>query len=204
MKRSILTVAAFGVVLGIAIGLMLNPLTRAEESRQVAPWLEVVHRVCTGVGGLGTFVALIVVLRQFHLLRTQSELVQKNTVASTDAQLYARLDSFNRFVFEHYVEYDLLEKPYLQEQPTEQRSKLHRMCELGFTFFEEIFKHYVRLKLLETEDWDEWEQNLIHFFGKPYVRGYWKSVAGRYAKSFQARANELVAKMELNSASPER
>jgi hypothetical protein len=35
------------------------------------------------------------VLRQFNLLRTQSELVQKNVVASMDAQLYARLDSFN-------------------------------------------------------------------------------------------------------------
>ena len=196
MKRSSLTIVVFGVVLGIAIGLMLNPLTRAEGRGQVALWLEVVHRVCTGIGGLGTFVALIIVLRQFYLLRTQSELVQKNIVASMDAQLYARLDSFNRFVFEHYQEYDLLDKPYLREESPDQRSKLHRMCELGLTFFEEIFKHHVRLNLLETEDWDEWEQNLIHFFQKAYVRGYWKAVVGRYAKSFQAIANELVEKLD--------
>jgi hypothetical protein len=152
--------------------------------------------VTTSIGGLGTFVALIIVLRQFYLLRTQSELVQKNIVASMDAQLYVRLDSFNRFVFEHSQEYDLLDTPYLKVESPEQRSKLHRMCELGFTFFEEIFKHHVRLKLLETEDWDEWQQNLIHFFQKPYVRGYWRMISGRYAKSFQALANELVEKIE--------
>ncbi len=195
MRRSSLTVLVFGIVLGIALGLIINPLVRAEDHGQVAIWLEVVHRVTTAIGGLGTFVALIIVLRQFYLLRTQSELVQKNIVASTDAQLYVRLDSFNRFVFEHSREYDLLDKPYLEVQSAEQRSKLHRMCELGFTFFEEILKHHVRLKLLETEDWDEWQQNMIHFFRKPYVQGYWKAVAGRYAKSFQALANELIEKM---------
>lgn len=197
MNRSSLIILVFGVVFGIAIGLMLNPLTGGEDRVQVAIWLEVVHRVTTGIGGLGTFVALIIVLRQFYLLRTQSELVQKNIVASMDAQLYVRLDSFNRFVFEHSQEYDLLDKPYLQVEAPDQRSKLHRMCELGFTFFEEIFKHHVRLKLLETEDWDEWEQNMIHFFRKPYVQGYWKTVAGRYAKSFQTLANEHVEKMEM-------
>lgn len=197
MWRSSLTTLLFGVVLGIAIGLIVNPLARAGEHGQVSLWLEVVHRVMTGIGGLGTFVALIIVLRQFYLLRTQSELVQKNIVASMDAQLYARLDSFNRFVFEHSQEYDLLDKPYLEVQSLEQRSKLHRMCELGFTFFEEIFKHHVRLKLLETEDWDEWEQNLIHFFRKPYVQGYWKTIAGRYARSFQALANEHIEKMAV-------
>jgi hypothetical protein len=113
-----------------------------------------------------------------------------------DAQLYVRLDSFNRFVFEHSEEYDLLDTPYRQLESQAQRSKLHRMCELGFTFFEEIFKHHCRLKLLETEDWDEWEQNLMHFFRKPYVHEYWKTVAGRYSKSFQALANEHVKKME--------
>jgi hypothetical protein len=195
MKRSFLTIMVFGVVLGIAIGLMFNSLGYEEDPGQVAIWLEVVHRVCTGIGGLGTFVALIIVLRQFYLLRTQSDLVQKNIVASMDAQLYGRLDSFNRFVFEHYQEYDLLDKPFLQVE-SEQRSKLHRMCDLGFTFFEEIFKHHVRMKLLETEDWDEWEQNLNHFFRKPYVRGYWKTVAERYAKSFHVFVNDLVAKME--------
>lgn len=195
MQRSSLILLVFGVVLGIAIGLIVNPLVRTGEHGQVALWLEVVHRVMTGIGGLGTFVALIIVLRQFYLLRTQSELVQKNIVASMDAQLYARLDSFNRFVFEHSQEYDVLDKPYLEVQSVEQRSKLHRMCELGFTFFEEIFKHHVRLKLLETEDWEEWEQNLIHFLRKPYVQGYWQTVAGRYASSFQAIVNEHVQKM---------
>lgn len=201
MNRSSLIILVFGVVFGIAIGLMLNPLTGAEDRGQVAIWLEVVHRVTTGIGGLGTFIALIIVLRQFYLLRTQSELVQKNIVASMDAQLYFRLDSFNRFVFEHSQEYDLLDTPYFKVESPAQRSKLHRMCELGFTFFEEIFKHHVRLKLLETEDWDEWEQNLIHFFQKPYVRGYWITVARRYAKSFQAIANELVEKIESNRVS---
>jgi hypothetical protein len=196
MNRSSVMILAFGVVVGIAGGLMLNPLTGGEERVQVATWLEVVHRVTTGIGGLGTFVALIVVLRQFYLLRTQSELVQKNVIASIDAQLYARLDSFNRFVFEHSQEYDLLDKPYLRAESPEQRSKLHRMCELGFTFFEEIFKHHARLKLLETEDWEEWQQNMVHFFRKPYVQGYWKTIAERYAKSFQGLVNELIEKME--------
>jgi len=196
MWRSTLAILVFGVVLGIAIGLMVNPLRRTDEHGQVAIWLEIVHRVTTAVGGLGTFVALIIVLRQFQLLRTQSELVQKNIVASVDAQLYVRLDSFNRFVFEHSQEYDLLDTPYQEVDSPAQRSKLHRMCELGFTFFEEVFKHHVRLKLVETEDWEEWEQNFIHFFRKPYVRGYWRMVAGRYAKSFQALANAQIDEME--------
>jgi hypothetical protein len=199
MKRPVLTILIFGVVLGIALGLMLNPLVNTEESEHIAIWLEVMHRVCTGIGGLGTFIALIIVVQQFHLLRAQSVLVQKNIVASMDAQLYVRLDSFNRFVFEHYQEYDLLDTPYLQVNSPDQKSKLHRMCELGFTFFEEIFKHHARLKLLETEDWDEWEQNLIHFFQKPYVRGYWKSVSTRYALSFQKLANDLVRKFDAPS-----
>lgn len=199
MNRSTLPVFVFGMLSGIALGIMLDPLVSAEGRGQVAIWLEVVHRVMTGIGGLGTFVALIIVLRQFHLLRTQSEFVQKNIFASMDAQLYARLDSFNRFVFEHFVEYDLLDKPYPQVEPPGERSKLHRMCEMGFTFFEEIFKHHARLKLLETEDWEEWEPNLIHFFQKPYVRGYWKTVATRYTKSFQALVNELIVKIEGKS-----
>ena len=196
MKPSSLALVVFSVVVGISLGVMLNPLTNATERGQVALWLEVVHRVSTGVGGLGTFVALIIVMRQFYLLRAQSDLVQKNIVASMDAQLYARLDSFNRFVFEHSQEYDLLDKPYLEVVSPEQRSKLHRLCELGFTFFEETFKHHVKLKLLETEDWEEWEQNLIHHFSKPYVRGYWKTIARRYTKGFQSLVNELVARIE--------
>ncbi|WP_020475367.1 hypothetical protein [Zavarzinella formosa] len=200
MKRSSLIILAFGVVLGTAIGLLLNPLVKSEGHLQAAPWLEIAHRVCTAIGGLGTFVTLIIVVRQFRLLRNQSELVQKNIVTSMESQLYARLDSFNRFVFEHFQEYDLLDIPFPQQVSSDQRSKLHRMCELGYTFFEEIFKHHMRLKLEESEDWDEWEQNLIHFFRKSYVRGYWKTVSTRYAKSFQTLANDLVVKMEREEA----
>jgi hypothetical protein len=196
MKSPALLPALFSVVLGIAIGLMLNPILHVEEQGRITPWLEVAHRVCTSIGGLGTFVALIVVLRQFHLLRAQSTLVQKNIVASMDAQLYARLDSFNRFIFEHSREYDLLDQPFPSLESAEARSKLHRMCELGFTFYEEILKHKARLELLDGEDWTEWEQNMAHLFRKPYVRGYWKTVADRYSNSFQTVANQLVAKLE--------
>jgi hypothetical protein len=63
MRHYSLTSLAFGVVLGLAIGLMVSPLGRGEQQGQVAIWLEVVHRVTTGIGGLGTFVALIIVLR---------------------------------------------------------------------------------------------------------------------------------------------
>jgi|GEM_PF-6069455 len=40
-------------------------------------------------------------------------------------------------------------------------------------------------------------QNLHHFFKKAYVRGYWRTVATRYARSFQALADELVRNMEV-------
>ena len=196
MRPTVVTLVIFALVLGISIGLLLSPLTVADDRVQVSLWLEIAHRVFTGIGGLGTFVTFLIVYRQFHLLQAQSDLVQKNIATSMDAQLYVRLDSFNRFVFEHFREYDLLDNPYPQIDSPEQRSKLHRMCELGYTFFEEIFKHHTRLKLLETEDWNEWEQNLIHFFKKPYVRGYWKTVSTRYAKSFQVLANEVVSKLE--------
>jgi hypothetical protein len=69
---------AIGLVLGLSVGLMLTPWIATENDVKVAMWLEVVQRVCTSVGGLGTFVALIIVIQQFTLLRTQSELVQKN------------------------------------------------------------------------------------------------------------------------------
>src|ERR1700730_7482018 len=141
MKWPPLMFLIIGLVTGIVVGLMLAPWRTTGDNAQIPMWLEVVHRVLTSVGGLGTFVALIFVVRQFNLLHTQSELVQKNTVASMDAQLYARLDSFNKFIVEHDKEYDLLNMP-LEKQAPEHRSKLHRMCDLGFTFFEEIFKHH--------------------------------------------------------------
>ena len=193
MKWSSSMYLAIGLVVGLSLGLMLTPLVASENDAKIALWLEVVHRVCTSVGGLGTFVALIIVLAQFYLLRTQSELVQKNIVASMDGQLYARLDSFNRFIVEHYKEYALLDEPFEQHASQDDRPKLHHLCDMGFTFYEEIYKHHVRYKLLDTEDWEEWQQNMVHFFSKAYVQGYWKTVAGRYARSFQKFANDLVA-----------
>jgi hypothetical protein len=68
--------------------------------------------------------------------------------------------------------------------------------DLGFTIYEEIDKHHVRYRLLDPEDWDEWQQNMVYFFSKPYVRGYWPSIAGRYARSFQAFANDILFEME--------
>jgi hypothetical protein len=112
MKRSSLLILATGVIIGLSFGLILTPLIGTEDDVKVALWLEVVHRVCTSVGGLGTFVALIIVMRQFHLLRTQSDLMQMNIVASMDGQLYARLDSFNKFIVEHHREYALLDQSF--------------------------------------------------------------------------------------------
>lgn len=186
---------AIGLVMGLSVGLMLTPLIASENDARIALWLEVVHRVCTSVGGLGTFVALIIVMRQFYLLRTQSELVQKNIVASMDGQLYARLDSFNRFIVEHYKEYALLDEPFEQHASLDDRPRLHHLCDMGFTFYEEIYKHHVRYKLLDTEDWEEWQQNMVHFFSKPYVKGYWNTVSERYAESFQTFANDLVSRI---------
>jgi hypothetical protein len=140
-------------------------------------------------------------MRQFYLLRTQTELVQKNIVASMDGQLYARLDSFNKFIVEHYKEYAMLDQSFERDASFDDRPKLHHLCDMGFTFYEEIYKHHVRYHFLETEDWEEWQQNMAHFFGKSYVQGYWNIVGGRYARSFQTFANDLVAKI-VSKASP--
>jgi hypothetical protein len=63
MKRSSLMMLALGAVIGLSFGLMLTPLMAAEQDGKIALWLEVVHRVCTSVSGLGTFVALVFVVR---------------------------------------------------------------------------------------------------------------------------------------------
>ncbi len=194
MSRSFLLMLTAGVFVGLSLGLTLIAFVAAQEQLSVPLWLEVVQRVCTSVGGLGTFVALLFVVRQFNLLRTQSEVVQKNTMASMDGQLYARLDSFNKFIVEHDKEYELLNKPYEGDEPVDHRYRLHHLCDLGFTFYEEIYKHHVRYRLLDTEDWEEWQQNMAHFFSKPYVRGYWPTIAGRYARSFQAFADDFLVK----------
>lgn len=197
MNRSQAQILVVGIITGVVIGLMLAPVIASENHANVALWLEVAHRICTSVGGLGTFVAIIFVVRQFNLLRQQSELVQRNTMASLDAQLYARLDSFNKFIVEHDKEYELLNNPFDEAQPASHRYKLHHLCDLGFTFYEEIYKHHIRYKLLDSEDWEEWLQNMDHFFSKPYVRGYWPTIANRYAQSFQKFAADRLAKTEV-------
>jgi hypothetical protein len=66
-----------GLVIGLSVGLILSPLFAAEQHLTIAAWLDVVHRVCTSVGGVGTFIALIFVVRQFNMLRAQSDLCRK-------------------------------------------------------------------------------------------------------------------------------
>jgi hypothetical protein len=196
MKRSFPTNLVAGIVIGFSIGVMLAPFIANENRANVALWLEVVQRVCTSIGGLGTFVAIIFVVRQFNLLQAQSALVQRNTMASLDAQLYTRLDSFNKFIVEHAQEYEMLNAPFDGDQASGHRYKLHHLCDLGFTFYEEIYKHHIRYQLLDSEDWDEWQQNMVHFFSKPYVRGYWSTIASRFARSFQLFANDLISRPE--------
>jgi hypothetical protein len=53
-----------------------------------------------------------------------------------------------------------------------------------------------RALLLDTEDWEKWQKDMAHFFGKPYARGYWQAVRDRYAKSFRDYADGIVARTE--------
>jgi hypothetical protein len=131
---------------------------------------------------------------QFNLLRGQSDLVQKNVLASLDGQLYARLDSFNKFIVVHASEYELLERPYGAEDGPERRARLHHLSDQGFTFYEQVYKHHKRCELLSTEDWEEWQQNMAHFFGKAYLRGYWRATQVRYARSFREQVGALIAR----------
>jgi hypothetical protein len=190
--RSLLLVAA-GLVVGVLAGWFLAASQAWAAGEGVPVWLEVVQRVCTSVGGLGTFAALVFVVRQFTLLRDQSDLVQKNIRASLDGQLYARLDSFNKFVVEHAGEYERLGRPFGPDEPPDDRPRLHHLCGLGLSFYEEVYKYHVRYDLLETEDWEEWRQNLLYFVGKPYVRGYWEATRPRYAESFRRYLDGLLA-----------
>ena len=196
MNRTSIIFLVAGIIIGLSLGLILSPISASGERAAISLWLEVIHRVCTSIGGLGTFVAFIFVVRQFNLLRAQSELVQRNTMASMDGQLYSRLDSFNKFIVEHDKEYELLSQPYDHDQPSDHRYKLHHLCDLGFTFYEEIYKHHVRYSLIDSEDWDEWHQNMAHFFSKPYVQGYWLTISARFARSFQGFVAELMADKE--------
>ena len=183
------------ILLGVMLGFSIIPFTTRAEDAKVALWVEVAHRICTGIGGLGTAIALVFVVRQFNLLRRQSELLQKNIGASVSSELYARFDSFNKLIVENPKDYEMLEQAFEKTHSAEHKPKLHRICDLAFTFFEEVYKHHVRYQTLDAEDWDEWRQNMNHFFSKPYVRGYWTTVAGRYARSFQTFANDMVSEL---------
>lgn len=200
MRRNTLFLIACGMILGLALGLVMTPAATVDGVPHVPIWLETVNRICTSISGLGTLVALIFVVRQFKLLRMQTDLLQKNVAASMDSALYNRLDSFNRFIVEHHKIYDLLNTHQNGHEPTEQKAKLHHLCDLGFTFYEEIFKHNTRYQLLHSEDWDEWKANLQHFFEKPYVQGYWNMVSHRYSQSFQKFINEMISETPLRAA----
>jgi hypothetical protein len=204
MRAQSLLILAAGLIVGAVGGYLIAASPAQAESTQVPAWLEVIQRACTSVGGLGTFAALIYVIRQFNLLGTQSDLVQKNIRASLDSQLYSRLHSFNKFIVDHDAEYDLLGKPFKEEDPAGPRARLHHLCDLGFTFYEQIYKCHARYGLLDTEDWEEWQPNMKHFFGKAYVRGYWAVTRERYAESFQKYADELVATSQRSQPSGDR
>jgi hypothetical protein len=193
MKVRWLLLVGLGLVVGAVGGYLLASSPTTLGSDRVPAWLEAIQRICTSVGGLGTFAALIYVIRQFNLVGDQNKLVQKNILASLDGQLYARLDSFNRCIVEHAEEYRLLEKEFTDEERTSHKPRLHHLCDLGFSFYEQIYKHHVRYDLLPTEDWDEWQHNMAHFFAKPYVRGYWPTVQERFAKGFRMHVQELMA-----------
>jgi hypothetical protein len=95
----------------------------------------------------------------------------------------------------HFVRWgNLLDKTYEREAPADHEYKLNPLCHLGFMFYEGIYKKRMKFNLADTEAWQEWQQNMAHFFSKAYVRGYWESVAGSYAKSFQTFVANLVAK----------
>lgn len=200
MKSTSALLLGCGVILGLAVGLMMTPAVTADGVARVPVWLETVNRICTSFSGLGTLVALIFVVRQFKLLRLQTDLLQKNVAASMDSALYNRLDSFNRFIVEHHQIYDLLNTHQNGHEPADQKAKLHHLCDLGFTFYEEIFKHNIRYQLLHSEDWDEWKANLQHFFEKPYVQGYWNMVSARYSQSFQKFICEMNSTVPIRVA----
>jgi len=200
MRRNSLILVACGLIIGLAIGLVMTPVVTVDGVAHVPIWLETVNRICTSFSGLGTLVALTFVVRQFKLLRLQTDLLQKNVAASMDSALYNRLDSFNRFIVEHHKIYELLDTHQNGHEPADQKAKLHHLCDLGFTFYEEIFKHNNRYRLLHSEDWDEWKANLQHFFEKPYVQGYWKAVSHRYSQGFQAFIRDMNPKSAIRVA----
>lgn len=200
MKSTSFLLVGCGMLSGLAVGLMTTPIVSVDGVPHVSIWLETLNRICTSISGLGTLVALIFVVRQFKLLRLQTDLLEKNVSASMSSALYNRLDSFNRFIVEHHKIYNLLNTHQNGDEPADQKDKLHHLCDLGFTFYEEIFKHNTRYQLLHSEDWDEWKANMQHFFAKPYVQGYWKSVSHRYSQSFQKFILETTSDARIRIA----
>ena len=188
-----------GVVLGLALATFLPATEHVAESRPLPLWVEIFHRICTGVGGAGTFIALLYVIRQFALLRTQSELMQKNVLASLDGQLYNRLDSLNRLIVEHHAEYDLLSEIQFGDEQHDCRAGLHHICDTAFSFYEQIFKLFTRYALMDSGDWAEWQQRMVYFFGKGYVPGYWRKVRLRYDRRFREFADQLADKENKDS-----
>ena len=90
----------------------------------------------------------------------------------------------------------LLDKSYEPDAPLDHEYKLDPLCRLGFMVYEGIYKHCVTDRFSDTETWTNWQRNMACFFSKTYVRGYWESVSGGYAKSFQTFVTDLVAKRE--------
>lgn len=201
MKANSLFLVGCGcAIIGLAVGLMLTPLVTSNVQPHIALWLEIVNQVSTTISSMGTLVALIFVVCQFKLASMQSELLRKNIAASMDNVLYARLDSFNRFIVEHDKIYELLNTLIDGQEPLEHRAKLHHLCDLGFTFYEEVFKHHARYQFLHAEDRDEWNAQMEHFFNKQYVRSYWRSVSPRYSQSFRMFVTDLLQDSSLRLA----
>ncbi len=193
MSARTLLILSTGLTIGLVAGFLIGLFTPAGSHVLGIPlWLEAFQRICTSIGGLGTAAALLYGVRQFSLIRQQSDLVQKNILASLDGQLYSRLDSFNRLIVEHDAEYEMLATVRVGEEQPGHRARLHRLCDLAFTFYEQIFKQHFRYDLLDTEDWEEWRQGMAHFFEKIYVCGYWQKSRLRYAPKFRDFADGLA------------
>jgi hypothetical protein len=179
-----------GVLLGFPVAASLAP----GEARDIPLGVEIFHRLCTGVGGLGTVAALFYVVRQFRLLSQQSELLQNNVLASMDGQLYGRLDAFNRLIVEHEAEYEMLDTLRVGVEQPGHRAGLHHLCDLGFSIYEQVHKLHTRFGLLDSADWDEWRQKMSYFFRKTYVSDYWGVVRERYSQAFRDFADTLITR----------
>jgi hypothetical protein len=112
MSARLLLALGLGLAVGAVGGYLFVASPTQAEGCQVSAWLEVAQRVCNSVGGLGSFASLLFVVGQFHLFAVQNTLMQKNIRAALDAQLYARLESFNRYALEHGADHEMLRRPY--------------------------------------------------------------------------------------------